>query len=344
MIENKIIVSICCITYNHVLYIRKCLDGFLMQNTDFAIEILIHDDASTDGTADIIREYEQKYPNIVKPIYQTENQYSKGIKISPTYQFPRVQGKYIAFCEGDDYWTDPYKLQRQVDFMEANPEYSLVYHRVNELWQQSNIIKPETLNESKEELTYTSLDLAKGNCIHTPSVLLRKDSLDIVKLASSSKIIDYYIWMLCTKKGNIKYLPEIMAVYRISENSMWALRDVNFTVSYWLIMLMQLLNEFKDDRDVFSEMFFQLKFYFKDFYNRCKTNHNKKLLDTITKELLIKSYDFQNWWFIYMLHLKVNRLYRLKYYFYLIKKRSINSIWLIKKCLYGFVLLIGLYL
>ena len=87
-----------------------------MQKTDFPFEILIHDDASTDGTADIIREYEAKYPDIIKPIYQTENQYSKGIKVSQVYQFPRAKGKYIALCEGDDYWTDPYKLQKQVDF------------------------------------------------------------------------------------------------------------------------------------------------------------------------------------------------------------------------------------
>ena len=84
------LVSICCITYNHTLYIRQCLDGFVMQKTNFPVEILIHDDASTDGTADIIREYEQKYPDIIKPIYQIENQYSKSIDPFSTYIFPRI--------------------------------------------------------------------------------------------------------------------------------------------------------------------------------------------------------------------------------------------------------------
>jgi len=114
-----------------------------MQKTGFDFEVLIHDDASTDGTSDIIREYEKKYPNIIKPIYQKENQYSKGVLISLTYQFPRAKGKYIALCEGDDYWTDPYKLQKQVDFMEANPEYSLCFSRFSTYNQQTGEYQPD---------------------------------------------------------------------------------------------------------------------------------------------------------------------------------------------------------
>ena len=116
------LVSIDCITYNHKQYIRDAIEGFLMQITNFPVEILIHDDASTDGTAEIIREYEKQYPWLIKPVYQTENQYSKHnsfISISKI-QYGRALGKYIAFCEGDDYWTDHYKLQKQVDFLESN--------------------------------------------------------------------------------------------------------------------------------------------------------------------------------------------------------------------------------
>lgn len=122
------LVSICCITYNHESYIRETIEGFLMQKTKFPIEVLIHDDESTDKAADIIREYENKYPDIIKPIYQFDNKYSKGISVSVTYNFPRARGKYIAMCEGDDYWTDPSKLQKQVDFMEVNPDCSLCFH------------------------------------------------------------------------------------------------------------------------------------------------------------------------------------------------------------------------
>src|SRR5690606_25359461 len=103
-------------------FIRQCLDGIFMQKCNFEYEILIHDDASTDDTQKIIKEYQQKYPEIIKPILQTENQYSKGVRgIMARFNFPRAKGKYIALCEGDDYWTDPLKLQKQIDFLENNP-------------------------------------------------------------------------------------------------------------------------------------------------------------------------------------------------------------------------------
>ena len=117
---EEIKVSINCLVYNHGKYLRECLDGILMQQTDFKYEVLIHDDASTDDSVDIIREYEIKYPNIIKPIYQTENQYSKGLPIATVHQYPRALGKYIAFCEGDDYWIDSHKLQKQVDYMDSH--------------------------------------------------------------------------------------------------------------------------------------------------------------------------------------------------------------------------------
>lgn len=143
--DTKILVSIVCITYNHEAYIRQCLDGFMKQKTNFAFEVLIHDDASNDKTADIIREYEIKYPNIIRPIYQTENQYSKGISIGKTFLYPRAQGKYIAECEGDDYWTDPFKLQKQVDFLEANEDYGMIHTYFDYVDVHGNKIAPPTL-------------------------------------------------------------------------------------------------------------------------------------------------------------------------------------------------------
>ena len=117
------LVSICCITYNHAPYIKECIEGFLMQKTTFPIEILIHDDCSTDGTTEIIKDYEKQYPDLIFPLYEEENQYQKG-KASEIdfYNYKRARGKYIAYCEGDDYWTDPLKLTKQVLFMEENPE------------------------------------------------------------------------------------------------------------------------------------------------------------------------------------------------------------------------------
>lgn len=131
------IVSICCITYNHAQFIRKALDGFLMQEPPTGVsadepwyEILIHDDASTDGTTEIVKEYAAKYPNRIFPLYETENQYKKlGAARIDVYNYSRVGGKYVAYCEGDDYWTDAKKLQKQVDFMETHSDYSICWHR-----------------------------------------------------------------------------------------------------------------------------------------------------------------------------------------------------------------------
>ena len=116
MIKKNILVTVKCTVYNHEPYLRQCLDGFVMQKTNFAFEVLVHDDASTDGSKAIIEEYAERYPNIIKPMYETVNQYQIGgfyriIQLMNKY----VQGKYIAICEGDDYWIDPLKLQKQVD-------------------------------------------------------------------------------------------------------------------------------------------------------------------------------------------------------------------------------------
>lgn len=119
---QDIMVSVICTTYNHEKYIRKCLDGFIMQETDFPFEVIVHDDASTDNTASIVQEYVKLYPDIIKPIYQTENQYSKGKAVTRDIIFPKCRGKYIALCEGDDYWTDPHKLQKQVAALETHPD------------------------------------------------------------------------------------------------------------------------------------------------------------------------------------------------------------------------------
>lgn len=135
--DENVLVSICCITYNHEKYIRDALDGFLMQKTNFKYEIIIHDDASTDKTQDIIKEYEQKYPDIIKPIYQKENQYKKGKKTS-SIAFEKAVGKYIALCEGDDYWINESKLQMQVDYMEKHPNCTFCFHNAKEFFMEEN--------------------------------------------------------------------------------------------------------------------------------------------------------------------------------------------------------------
>ena len=139
MSEERVpLVSIWCTVYNHEPYVRQCLDGFVMQRTNFPFEAIVHDDASTDGSAAIIREYAEKYPDIIKPIYETENQYTiPGAFRRILEAALHPDSKYVAICEGDDYWTDPEKLQIQVDFLERHPDYSMCFHRANTIIHES---------------------------------------------------------------------------------------------------------------------------------------------------------------------------------------------------------------
>ena len=125
--ESVPLVTVQCLVYNHEPFLRKCLDGFVMQETTFPFEVLVHDDASTDGSAAIIREYAERYPEIIKPIYETENQHSKhdGSLRRIVHGSAHPAAKYIALCEGDDYWTDAHKLQKQISFLESHPDYTM---------------------------------------------------------------------------------------------------------------------------------------------------------------------------------------------------------------------------
>lgn len=163
--NQEIMVTVQCLTYNHAAYISQCLDGFLMQKTTFKFEVLVHDDASTDGTTEILKEYVSKYPDIIKPIIETENQYGKmGFSGIFTLMNQRSKGKYIAFCEGDDYWIDPLKLQKQVDFLEHSPNYGLVYTNVDFLYQKNNHYKRNMLTNGalKQSFDFESHLLNKG--------------------------------------------------------------------------------------------------------------------------------------------------------------------------------------
>lgn len=211
MKDESIKVSVCTLTYNHAPFLRQCLDGILMQQTDFAFEVLIHDDASTDGTQSIIQEYEEKYPNIIKPIYQKENQWTKGEDISLKWQYSRAKGRYIALCEGDDYWTDPYKLQRQVDFLENHLDYSMCFHKVN-------------IEADDESLThlYDSLDSREYHCdeilanwiVPTCSVMVRKEVTGLIPKDRRFTCFDIILFLAAGSQGRVFCIDGIMGVYR----------------------------------------------------------------------------------------------------------------------------------
>lgn len=222
---DYIIVSVCCITYNHVGFISDALDGFLMQSTNFPLEVIVHDDASTDGTADVIREYERRHPDVIKPIYQTENQYSKGIRVSATHVWPRARGKYIALCEGDDYWTDPLKLQKQVEFLEAHPECSMCFHRTELLFQATGEMVIE--REAYQRPYYEVGDvLSHSLYIPTPSIMFRGALVkEFPAWYFQCPIGDIPLFALLAERGKLGVIDQVMSVHRVWSKSLWRSAD-----------------------------------------------------------------------------------------------------------------------
>ncbi len=221
---HSCMVSVSCITFNHGRYLRQALNSFLSQKTDFPFEILIHDDASTDDTIDIIREYAEKYPDIIRPMYEEQNQYSQGISnISGVFNFPRARGKYIAMCEGDDYWTDDLKLQKQVDIMEAHPEYSLCTHAaaiVSEdgAFRSENSIRPF---EKSRELTREEFISKKTN-VPTASMLFRTEyAKRLPKWYYDCPVGDIPLQLFMAENGGIYYIDEEMSAYRTGGSGSW---------------------------------------------------------------------------------------------------------------------------
>jgi glycosyltransferase involved in cell wall biosynthesis len=220
------LVSINTLTYNHAPYIRQCLDGIVMQKTTFPFELLIHDDASTDGTADIIREYEAKYPDIVKPIYQTENRHSRGLSINCELQYPRFKGKYIAMIEGDDYWIDPLKLQKQVDFLENHPDYSICGGRYwvieegksDELSEKDWMIKG--LKKYPNGRTITLDTVFDKYLLWYLTVCCRKECIDSLQRFHYTK--DDVIFAASLELGKGFIFPDYFGVYRMHQGGIWA--------------------------------------------------------------------------------------------------------------------------
>lgn len=226
-IDEAVKVSISCITYNHENYIHDTLAGFLNQETSFAFEILVHDDASTDRTADIILEYQKLYPSIIKPILQQVNQHSQGIKISSTYNYPRAKGVFIAICEGDDYWIDPFKLQKQVEYLESHPKCTFSFTNAivdfnNGKRYRSNVVVPWTAYAKSKFKTEKSIyylpDLTEIlGYIPTASFLTRREILlDKPHLPSNCFSGDQYTALYCVSRGYAYFINENTCAYRIN--------------------------------------------------------------------------------------------------------------------------------
>lgn len=225
---GEILVSICCITYNHEKFIRDAIDSFLMQKTNFQIEILIYDDASTDQTADIIREYEEKYSELIKPIYQNDNQYSKKVQVD-RFNIDRAKGKYIALCEGDDFWTDPYKLQKQFDFMEAHPDYSLCVHAGSVVTaNEKKLLCKNRTDRKNKTLSVEDIILIGGDFCLTNSMFYRSE-YDRTRpnfFQILPDITDYHLAINLALQGKVYYMDEFMSAYRTGDQGSWTQRNL----------------------------------------------------------------------------------------------------------------------
>ena len=214
-------VTILCPTFNHVDYIKDCLDGFLMQKVSFSIEIIVRDDASTDGTPEIVRQYEEKHPNLFRNIYESQNQYTKGVRAWPVMK-RQARGKYVALCEGDDYWTDPDKLQKQVNFLENNLDFSGCCHRATLLYSDGNC-KTDAYRP-KSSTVLRTIDLLIYNPIRTASVVMKRETFteELPDSMTNLPMGDWPRWALSTLSGPIFELSDVMSVYRIHENGVWS--------------------------------------------------------------------------------------------------------------------------
>ena len=232
---EEVQVSIICFAYNHEKFIRKCLDGFIMQK-DISFEIIIHDDASTDNTAEIIREYEKKYPELFKPIYQTENQYSKKIDMAKEFMIPLVTGKYVAECEGDDYWTDPYKLKKQYDILENNPDCIMCAHKVGVVREDGSDIgytcPRQDIPTSILPVGYICENFENAEYIHTNSYFFKADICKDFRLnppdfRKIAPVGDVPTLLYYTSLGKIYYINEMMSKYRFMSVGSWSYKNQN---------------------------------------------------------------------------------------------------------------------
>ncbi|MCP8466864.1 glycosyltransferase family 2 protein [Pseudomonas sp. ZM23] len=216
------LLSVVCLAYNQVNYIGRTLDSFLEQVTDFRFEVLVNDDASTDGTAEVIADYAARYPHIIKPIFHKENQYSKGLSHGLPV-FRKARGRYIAYCEGDDFWTDPRKLQIQVDFLERNPDYVITYHDAY-TFNEDGVLKPQQLT-GKFRRDASRLELQQARPISTLTTCFRNVLTEMPAELLTTRMVDLCWWSLLGAYGKGKFLGEIRpAAYRVHKGGIFSMQ------------------------------------------------------------------------------------------------------------------------
>lgn len=219
-------VSVCCITYNQEKYIEQAINSFLSQKTNFDFEIIIHDDASTDGTINILKKYQKKYPDKIILMLEKENQYSKCANSVLVKVLDKAKGKYIALCDGDDFWCDDNKLQKQVDYMDLHKNISLCSHNT-EIINENNE-KIDLINSYLEGIVTIEKFLSNNSSMHTSSMLFRKK--DVLKLPNyyyEATVGDLPLKLYLLSKGNCFHFNNVMSCYRTNAINSWSVAQKN---------------------------------------------------------------------------------------------------------------------
>ena len=267
------LLSVCLITYNHVNFIKKALEGVLIQKVNFSWELIIADDFSIDGTREILLEYKNGYPDFIKLILQETN---VGAAKNWAALINTPRSKYIAYFEGDDYWTDPHKLQRQVDFLEDNPDFVTCFHNmriINEDHPYLDLIS----NTNQQEIT-TLEDLACGNYIYTASCVFRNNLLEIPDWLYQCPVGDYPLHLLNAQYGKIKFIDEVMGVYRVHKGGLWENKSLSYRLEKRIEMLDIIKNKFNEDiNEILNNQLHDSCFQLVKYYLRIKDSEKYKL-------------------------------------------------------------------
>lgn len=277
-------------TYNHEKFIKEAIESFLKQKTNFKYEILIHDDASTDRTPLILREYEKKYPNLIRVIYQKENQYSKG-KMILSILDKKARGKYIAVCEGDDYWIDRNKLQKQIDYLEKNPKCGLCFHAVEIYDDKLKKKIGEIAPYKKSQISSTKdIILGGGGFIGTNSIVYRREAmLNPPKFYLECPVGDYPLQIINSTKEYAYFIKETMSAYRVNTGVSWTDKNKSYEkekeLNIKLIKMLEDLNSYTDYKYM-KEIFKKIEEW---SYRIIKCNQAKKI--NISKEEYLFFYN-----------------------------------------------------
>lgn len=232
---DNVLVSVCVLAYNHEKYIRECLDSIVSQKTNFRYEVIVHDDSSTDSTATILKDYSERYPDLFVLQLADENRYSRGVSILDEFLFPSAKGKYIALLEGDDYWTDPLKLSKQVNALERHPECHICVHSTDYVDEQGNslgFVQPVAKVKggritSDDFFSLHALSRSSRLYFHTSSYLMRSCKIDEWlsgwrRINTLQSLSDYPYLLYFAAVGDYWYLDDCMSAYRQSSQGSWS--------------------------------------------------------------------------------------------------------------------------